>query len=521
MVEANPAASARPTRVARRSVQHRLWLLALSVWCVAPLAASAQAPSAQAAVGTASSGMHGLIHSELPVAPRELNLAANAGYGVTEAFPPVPGAHHRLQGSLGAALGPLPWLTLALRLDGRYEMHPDDYDGAHSAGFGDLRLLARAGHQLDPSWSLGFEAVTWFPGNQAPSVVPSATSLDLRGLAAFTPQHSPWVVLGMVGFRLDNSANAAPDLTRLRQGDRISLGLSSSNAVLLALGVANHVATDVELFGEVSADLLVGSNAPPPSESPLRAALGGRYALGRAWQTELTATVSLSKRPPIGPNDPLVPIEPRFLMVFGVRYAFALDRAQPVEQAKQPPPAAAKPRFEAPEVRSAALSGVLVDDKGEPLPEATLKLQAAGREQREVITDAQGRYAFADVPLGPATLEAAAKGFATRSWQLDVRAGMAPQGPQALALQSGKGYLRGLIRTFRSEPLRAQIIVRDSHGRNAASRESADDGVFELELPPGSYRVTISAAGYDTHSRSVQIEGNAVSILNVDMHELK
>jgi hypothetical protein len=518
MVEANPAACARPTCAARRSVKHRLWLFALAACCVAPLAASAQAPEGQAAVGTASSGLHGLIQSELPVAPRELNLSATAGYGVTEAFPPVPGAHHRLQGSLGAALGPLPWLTFALRLDGRYEMHPDDYDGAHSAGFGDLRLMARAGHQLDPNWSLGFELVTWFPGNQAPSVVPSATSLDLRGLAAFTPQHSPWVVLGMVGFRLDNSENAAPDLTRLRLGDRISLGLSSSNAVLLALGVANHVTSEVELFGEVSADLLVGSQAPPPSESPLRAALGGRYAWSRAWQTELTATLSMSKRPPIGPSDPLVPIEPRFLMVFGLRYAFGLDQPPPPVEQVKPEPVKTQPAL--PVVRTAALSGVLLDDKGQPLPEASLKLQAAG-EQREVISDAQGRYAFADVPVGTATLEASAKGFATRSWQIDVRAGMAPQSPQALAAQSGKGYLRGLIRTFRSEPLRAQIIVRDARGRNAASRESVDDGVFEIELPPGSYRVTISAAGYGAQSRSVQIEGNAVSILNVDMRELK
>jgi hypothetical protein len=102
-----------------------------------------------------------------------------------------------------------------------------------------------------------------------------------------------------------------------------------------------------------------------------------------------------------------------------------------------------------------------------------------------------------------------------------VREHAAPQPPQALSAQSGLGYLRGLIRTFRSEPLRAQIVVRDQRGKTTASRESAADGVFEIELPPGSYRVTISAAGYDTHSRNVQIEGNAVSILNVDMHESK
>jgi hypothetical protein len=520
MAEANPAAIARQTSASRRSVGTRLWLFAsrFGLFALAFARIAPSAASAQAQVGTATSGMHGLVNTGLPVAPRELNLTASAGYGVTEAFAPVKGAHHRVQGGIAAAVGPLPWLTLGLRLDGRIEMHPDDYDGAHAAGFGDPRLWARIGKQLNPAWSLGFETGAWFPGSQAPSFVASATTLDFHGLAAFTPEHSPWALLGMVGFRWDNSANAAPDLTRLRLGDRISLGLSDSNAVLLALGLARHIEPSVEVFGEVSADLLVGSDAPALLESPLRAALGGRYAFGRAWQADLTATVSMSKRPPIGPTDPLVPIEPRFSVLAGVRYSFPLDAPPAVTNAEAPPPIAA---VVVGPPRTTTLSGVLIDDKGEPLPEATLTLRAASGEPREAITDAKGRYAFADVPVGPATLEAAAKGFATRSWAVDVREHAAPQPPQALSAQSGLGYLRGLTRTFRSEPLRAQIVVRDQRGKTTASRESAADGAFEIELPPGSYRVTISAAGYDTHSRSVQIEGNAVSILNVDMHESK
>jgi hypothetical protein len=305
MAEANPAASTRQTRASRRSVGTRPWLFATwfalvgtSAGFIALLTASAASAQTQAEVGTATSGMHGLINTGLPVAPRELNLTASAGYGVTEAFAPVKGAHHRVQGGIAAAVGPLPWLTLGLRLDGRIEMHPDDYDGAHSAAFGDPRLLARVGKQLDPAWSLGFELGTWFPGAKAPSYVASATSFDFRGLGAFTPEHSPWALLGMVGFRWDNSANAAPDLTRLRLGDRISLGLSDSNAVLLAVGLARHIEPSIEVFGELSADLLIGSEAPALLESPLRAALGGRYGFSRGWQADLTATVSMSKRPP-------------------------------------------------------------------------------------------------------------------------------------------------------------------------------------------------------------------------------
>jgi len=61
--------------------------------------------------------------------------------------------------------------------------------------------------------------------------------------------------------------------------------------------------------------------------------------------------------------------------------------------------------------------------------------------------------------------------------------------------------------------------VRDRRGRNVATRESAEDGHFEIDLPPGAYEITISSRGYKPHRRSVRIEGNGVSILNVDMRE--
>jgi hypothetical protein len=518
MAEANPAAVAPYTTLSASSAPIRLWLFALSILLSVPRVAMAQ--SVDAALGTATSGLRGLIYTGLPVAPREFNLNVSGGYGLIEAIAPVRGAHHHVQGSLGVAIVPLSWLSLALRLDGRLEMHPDDYDGSHSGGFGDPRLFARAGHQLTPELALGAELGVWFPGNNAPSFVPSATTIDARGLVSFTPQHSPWVLLGALGFRLDNSANSAPDLTRLRLGDRITLGLSSSNAVLVALGIARRIDKLGEVFAEVSADMLVGSAAPPLAQSPLRAALGGRYFPSSVWQAELSVSAALSQRPDVGASDPLVPIEPRFLVLAAVRYSLPLDRPS---SAVVRPGIEARPQSVAPslaqQVQTASVAGTLVDEKGEPLPEVTLKLQAAQGEPRETITDAQGRYVFAEVPVGPATLQATANGFKTQTWQVDVQTGLAPQSPRALISESEHGVLRGLVRSFRSAPLRAQIVVRNARGKNVANRESGADGVFEIELPPGNYRVTISAPGFAPHSRSMQIGGNAVSILNVDMRE--
>jgi len=45
----------------------------------------------------------------------------------------------------------------------------------------------------------------------------------------------------------------------------------------------------------------------------------------------------------------------------------------------------------------------------------------------------------------------------------------------------------------------------------------ADGGRFEVDVPPGRYRVTISASGYQTQQRTVDVEENGVTVLNVDL----
>jgi hypothetical protein len=507
-------ALARPASFRQRCLWLALGLVILQS-LLAPQSSSAQP------LGSSSSGLRGLVYTGLPLTEPELNISASAGYGGTESFAPVSGMHHRGQSNFGLAFAPLPWLAFALRLDGRLELHPDDGGGSHAAGFGDPRLFARFGHALSREWSLGAELIGWFPGADAPSLIPAATSAEARALLGFTPAGSDWVGLAAFGFRLDNSAQAAPDLSRLRLGDRISLGLSDSNAVLAALGLARHLGQSAEVFGELSADLLVGSRAPPLGQSPLRVAVGGRWFVTRALQLDLTVLTSLSARPDVGPDSPLVPIEPRVMFLLGARYGVSFSQQQAhatyvgaTGHMSSPP----GPELEA-KPQSATFVGALVDDRGEPLPEATVKLRVAGGEVRDAITDAEGRYSFQWVPLGPASVEVSATGFQTQTWDVEVRTEMPSDTPRALVPKADSGVLRGLIRSFESEPLQAEIIVRDRRGHNMATRQSAEDGHFEIDLPPGAYDVTISAHGYKPHRRSVRIAGNGVSILNVDMRE--
>jgi hypothetical protein len=501
-------------------------LLALACSWLAPARGCAGPPSAHAQpdeseVSASAAGLRGLYQTGLPLAPRELSVQLHAGYGVLEKLARAPAAEHRLAGGLALGVTPLPWLGFGLRLDGRLELHANDGMGSHVAGFGDPRLSVRAGHALGPEWSVGAELALWLPGRDAPSWVPSATSLDGRALAAYRPRASRLVLLGSLGVRLDNSANAAPPRDRLRTGDRITLGVSDSHAVLAAVGGSYRLDPRWHLLAELSGDVLVGARAPSFADSPLRAAGGARFCWQNPWCADASASVSLSSRPSTRPDAAWVPIEPRVQLLLGVSYAYSLE----------PPPAAARPAtpnaHDQPLPAATAVvpakppttsvQGEILDDRSQPLPDVQLSLVTEGGATFSAITDARGHYRFAQVPLGPAQLEAHAVGFATQRWSVGVTPDLSPLPARALPVAENVGVLRGLIRDFQSAPLRAKLSIKNARGKLVQTRESGDDGHVEVELPPGRYSVRIEAPGYRSHTQSVQIKGNGVSVLNADL----
>jgi hypothetical protein len=520
MVRPRAAGTSRPQRTAPLCTRVTTWL----VWawaCVTATVATAQPMAAESArAGPSSSGLPGIVYSGVPTGPLGLSLRATAGYGFTSKRALVPNATHRLQGGVAAALQPLDWLGFGLRLDGRLELHGDDGRGSHMSGFGDPRLYVRAGYVFDPEWSIGGEVSAWFPGQDAPSFVAAATSVDGRVLAAYQPRALPLVVLASAGARLDNSAQIAPQRSRTRASDIMTLGISDSNAVLGALGVLYKVDPAWQVFAEFSGDFLVGSRAPRLSDSPLRVAGGARYALAPGWQAEATIIGTLSTRPSLRPEAAWVPIEPRFSVLLGISHSFALfDKPAPAPQtkseAKNPPPD--KPK-EPPKPKLASVQGEIVDDHGQPVPDVRVTLTAADGSQQESITDAAGKYQFGHVPYGPAKLEARAVGFTARSWETQVsEPHVTATAPTALAQNVDVGVLRGLVRSFDSKPLQAHVSVMDARGKPLQTRDSQADGRFELELPPGQYKVNIEAQGYRKYTQSVRIKGNGVSVLNADM----
>ncbi len=494
---------------------------AVCVWLCAVLAACPSVLAAQprAERGLTASGLSGLDRIHLPLTPAPaVAVAASAGYGFIESQGGVDGAHHRAVGVLGIGAAVLDWLAFGLRFDSRHDAHPDDGMGSDSGTVGDPRLLARAGVALDEQLQLGAELALWLPGENAPSLALDASTLDARVLLAHAPHDSAWTVAGTVGYRFDQSARAAPDLERLRAGDRLALGLSEFDALLLGLGVL-HRGGALELLGEAGLDLLIGSNAPGLGQSPIRITAGARYHMSSALQLALQLAVSPSGRPSQTGDDPLLPIEPRLSLQAGVRYRFGAAATAAPDDGESAARDSQPARGIASAASTATVSGRLLDEQGAAIAGARVSL--TGRDHASSSeTDAEGRYAFADVPAGEVELAAEHEGHEPRSWRAAVSAGVATLADQVLA-RVVAGQLRGLALSFRGQPVAAQIRVSSREREDAAPVEvtSGANGRFQIDLPPGRYEVRVSARGYEPQTRQVEVAADGVVILNLDLRK--
>ncbi len=448
----------------------------------------------------------------------ELSFAAQSGYGFTESFSSASKGHHRMAGNLAVGYGVTNELSLALRLSGRFDAHPDDLQGSDDGYAGTPTLLARYGSRFgaEDRILLGAQLDTTIPGRTAPSLAFDAASVDARGLLAYAVSDNV-MVASHLGYRLDNSANAKPDLNRLRPGDRIALGLSDSNAVLFGLGATVSSGANEYLI-DASADVLLGSQAPTVSQSPIRISAGVRHHLGTRWQLLALVAYSPSSRPSIGANDPLVPIEPRFIGSIGLACAFGNKRmtasavvkaTDPVFVKDQPKPdehVVAPPQHNTFDLEVVVLGG------GRSQPDVQVEISVNNANQ-SVPTDAEGRAVALKLPSGELTVRVQASGFRPFELKRMVSSGEIVKLEAALQDKTPAGQMRGLIRSFGGAPVRAEIEVEPL----GSTFQTEADGTFKVDVPPGKYKIKVRAGGYESQYRSLKVEDDGVTVLNVDL----
>lgn len=412
--------------------------------------------------GDGPGGLPALVR--LPVAgamSTGLVVAGHAGYGYTESVLGNADSHHRLTGALAASLRPIDWLAFVLRLRGAYDAHSGTL-GADDGVLGEARLAARVSSSLSERFALGLELVLFVPGQSAPSLDFGATTLDASALLSWSPS-TTLTVATTLGVRLDQSGSAAPERDQLSRADRLALGLSDSSALLLGLG-ASYTLASVELFGEVTADLLVGRGAPSITQSPLRLAAGARIRLTDGLTASFIAEASLSSRPALVTGEPLVPVEPRISLLAGLVWhtlrarpadTNAITDPRPHPTPPDPIPSGLTPPLATP--TSASVIGIVRRSDGAPLVGATVRVEDADPPVA-ATTDAAGAYVLDGLPVGrELRLRVSAPGWNDTLITVVPSAGTPTETAAVMLTQTlPAGVIRGVLRSFRGAERRSR-----------------------------------------------------------------
>jgi hypothetical protein len=455
-------------------------------------------------VGSTASGLPGLgrVGVAAPRQPLVLTAAAGAGYAYTEGQPGESGAHHRGTGSLGVAVQPLRFLAASLLLDGQFDSHPADVLGSHSTVNGAPTLAVRAAEAVGKSVALGGELDWRVPGGKLPSFEPGSSTLDMKALATFAGKDIAGAL--NVGYRLDRSSELVDNRLKLRRGDRIALGASQFDAFTLGAGVSKKLGR-AEIFGELTWDILLGSKAPSATVSPLLLGLGGRFDATENLQAELRAEVDVGSRPGTQVFDPIAPVPARFAIIAGLRFSKGPPKPATTLGPDGNPIGPNGPNGPTTAPTTQTISGVVLGDKGEPIADATVTVG-----DKSVQTAADGSFSIPDVPGGKQSVTVKAPGY--EDGTLDANGA----GTKITVKHAIKpGQLRGLVRSFAGKPLAATVRVEPL----GVETKTDADGVFTVDVPPGSYEVVVTAPGFAQQRRKMQVEENGVTILNADLRQ--
>ena len=445
---------------------------------------------------------------EVPLAvrtPAGIRARLGFGYGWTESVLDMNDSHHRLQLDAAGSITPLPWLSTALRVLGRYDLH-----SGSTSDYGvvtETHLGARATFALGADFQAGAQLSLWLPAGDKVEDGFAALSGDLLLALTYAPELSP-ITLGLVlGVRADRSQYTGGDLGMYSPADRLALGVSDSIWAAREGLAFSYRMGHFEWIAEWAWTMYFERI----TESPMWIRAGARYRPTPHFQLELLLGVSPSGRPTFTDDEPLAVVQPRLAGVLSATFAWPWQTEQP--RAAAPPPApAARPAAKPP----AQLRGQVLTPSGEPLPEAALTL-SGGDAQHATTTDAQGVFTFAALPAGQYTLRVVAKGFIADQQSLDLHDGDASELRITLKRELPQGQIRGTVRRFNGKAVVASIAIAEL----GITQQSLDDGTFEINVPPGEYTVEVKARGFRPQTRKAQVDLNGVAILIVELEVAK
>jgi len=168
-----------------------------------------------------------------------------------------------------------------------------------------------------------------------------------------------------------------------------------------------------------------------------------------------------------------------------------------------------------PDELAIALAIEVKNPRGIPVRRAKIKLTSpTGVTEHE--TDAAGMVGpiALDAP-GPVSFVVSARGFKDKTEQATVERGLEPTRVGVTLPQLPHGTIRGFIRGFDGKGIAAKIRVEP----DAIDIVADQDGIFELDLPPGSHQILVDATGFAGQKRAVRVNLGGVTLLNVDLRK--
>ncbi|WP_248930004.1 beta strand repeat-containing protein [Paenibacillus hamazuiensis] len=151
---------------------------------------------------------------------------------------------------------------------------------------------------------------------------------------------------------------------------------------------------------------------------------------------------------------------------------------------------------------SGVISGTVTDASGNPISGATVY---ASNVSGSATTDASGKYTL-NVPARTYSyVQVSANGFAPYTQNnIEVTAG------NTTTLNFSYGAISGTVKDANGNPVSGATV---SNG--AINQTSNDGGVYTLNVPPGTYTVTVYKTGYPTESKTnVQVMSGQTTTVN-------
>jgi hypothetical protein len=154
--------------------------------------------------------------------------------------------------------------------------------------------------------------------------------------------------------------------------------------------------------------------------------------------------------------------------------------------------------------------------QGYPLSDATVEL-VAGEDVVGVPHEALETYRVGGLAAGEPTLRVSAPRSKPHTQQIQLRGGSPLVIDVQLEDAPSIGQVRGLVRSFGGQGLRAQIRIEP-----IGSELTTDvEGTFSVDAPPGRYEVVIEAPGHQRQRRQVEVRPDGVVILNADLRRIR